>query len=112
MVGNKYQLSLGGTGLSGPEKLNVLRAAVFQGDGVEGEDGLGREENRRRILEIERLGRGVVRREEKERLPLMDVVGGREDKFDVETIICEYFIFARWGLRILLKLLCPRILSD
>lgn len=82
VVGNKYRQALGGTQLSGPEKLKVLRAAVESE-----EDGIGKEENRKRILEIERMGRGV--RAPRER---MERVGREEDegeKWDVETILSE-----------------------
>jgi protein LTV1 len=78
VVGRKYRPALGGTGLTGPEKLSVLRSAI------EGEDE-DREENRRRVLEVERATRGKekiarerVKREEDE-----------GDKWDVETILSE-----------------------
>jgi protein LTV1 len=82
VVGNKYRQALGGTQLSGPEKLQVLRAAVESE-----EEGIGKEENRKRILEIERLGRGVRAPIEK-----MSRVKREEDegeKWDVETILSE-----------------------
>ncbi|ORY34721.1 Low temperature viability protein-domain-containing protein [Naematelia encephala] len=80
IVGRRLRQSLGTTGLSGPEKLQVLRAAI-----EEGEDGLGKEENTRRILEIERLGRGVKPPPE----PKMKMLDERDqgDKWDVETIL-------------------------
>ncbi|KAK8849693.1 hypothetical protein IAR55_005028 [Kwoniella newhampshirensis] len=87
VVGRRLRPALGGTGLSGPEKLRVLRAAIDGGgDGEEGE------ENRRRILEIERENRGSgkekdrkERKEEKERVAQED-----EAKWDVETILSTY----------------------
>ena len=86
VVGRHMRQSLGTTRLSGTEKLKVLRDAVEAE-----EDGIGKEENRRRILEIERLGRsGLRRKEEREKLPMRDVVGkGDEDKWDAETIISQ-----------------------
>lgn len=89
IVGRKYKLALGGTGLSGPEKLQVLRAAV---EGQEGE-GLGKEENRRRIMELEKLGRGV-RREPRERIRADE---DRGEKWDVETILSTLLVL-RHGL--------------
>ena len=77
IVGKRLRQSLGGTALSGVEKLKVLRAAID-----DGEEGLGREENRRRILELERMGRGV-KRESKERVKMHE----DEEKWDVETIL-------------------------
>jgi protein LTV1 len=76
VVGRKYRPALGGTGLTGPEKLSVLRAAIEGGVGE-------REENRRRVLEVERMTRGKEK-VERER------VRGEEDegeKWDVETIL-------------------------
>lgn len=81
VVGRKYKQSLGGTALTGPEKLRVLRAAID-----DEEDGLGKEESRRRILEIERIGRGVKGAKEiQERIR----VDKDEEKWDVETILSE-----------------------
>jgi protein LTV1 len=80
VVGRKYRPALGGAGLTGAEKLAVLRAAV-----EEGEDGLGKEENRRRILEIEKDNRGPAR-EIRERVRREEDEG---DKWDVETILSE-----------------------
>jgi protein LTV1 len=81
VVGRKYRPALGGVGLTGAEKLAVLRSAVEVGD-----DGLGKEENRRRILEIERLGRGRGIIEEREKVSREEKEG---DKWDVETILSE-----------------------
>lgn len=75
VVGRKFRPSLGGTALSGVEKLQVLRAAIDDGD-----EGIGREENRRRILELERVGRGV---REKEKVRVEE----DKEKWDVETIL-------------------------
>ncbi len=76
VVGRRLRHSLGGTSLSGVEKLRVLRAAIDDGD-----EGLGKEENRRRILELESVGRGVKR--EKERVRVDD----EGKKWDVESIL-------------------------
>jgi len=84
VVGSKYRPALGGTGLSGVEKLAVLRAAVD--DEVEG---LGKEENTRRILEFERMERGV--KAPKERRERVKDVGIDEEKWDVESILCMCF---------------------
>ena len=80
VVGRRLRQSLGGTALSGVEKLRVLRAAIDDGD-----EGLGREENRNRILELEKMGRGV-KKEKEEKL-----VEDRE-RWDVETILSELFL--------------------
>jgi protein LTV1 len=81
VVGSKYRLSLGGTALSGPEKLRVLRDAIEDEN-----EGLGKEENRRRIMEIERMGRGVKGvREKRERVKS----DKEENQWDVETILSE-----------------------
>jgi protein LTV1 len=83
VVGSKYRPALGTTRLSGPEKLEVLRNAVEGGA-----EGLGKEENRRRILEIERIGRGAgVGKIEK-----MMKIKREEDegnKWDVETVLSK-----------------------
>jgi hypothetical protein len=81
VVGSKYRPALGGTGLTGVEKLAVLRAAVD--DEVEG---LGKEENTRRILEFERMERGV--KAPKERRERVKDEGNDEEKWDVESILC------------------------
>lgn len=79
VVGRKYRPALGGTNLTGPEKLQVLRSAV---EG-EGED---REANRELVLEIERLGRNYkAPKEKREKVK----VEGDEQKWDVETILCK-----------------------
>jgi protein LTV1 len=82
VVGRKYRPALGGVGLTGAEKLAVLRSAV-----EEGVDGLGKEENRRRILEIEKENRGPVKE-------IRERVKGEEDegdKWDVETILSRLY---------------------
>lgn len=84
VVGNRMRPAMGNTGLSGPEKLKVLRAALEDGEG----GGIGHEENRRRILEIERLGRSGKVREERD-LMAMEEVKTDKDKWDVETILSE-----------------------
>ena len=81
VVGSKYRPALGGTGLTGVEKLAVLRAAVD--DEVEG---LGKEENTRRILEFERMERGV--KAPKEKRERVKDEGNDEEKWDVESILC------------------------
>ncbi|TXT04366.1 hypothetical protein VHUM_04133 [Vanrija humicola] len=86
VVGSRMRESLGGTALTGAEKLSVLRAALEQGE--EG-DGIGREENRRRILELEQLNRGYVK-EKKEKVALRDIDEKAEPKWDVETILSTY----------------------
>jgi protein LTV1 len=80
VVGKKLQPALGGTGLTGAEKLRVLRAAV------EGE-GDAREENRQMVLRIERESRGLKAAKEK-RTRVRDEEGDG-DKWDVETILSE-----------------------
>lgn len=82
VVGSKYRPALGGTNLTGVEKLKVLRMAI-----EDETDGLGKDENRRRILEIERMGRGVKAPKEK-REKVKDEAKD-EDKWDVESILCE-----------------------
>jgi protein LTV1 len=79
VVGRRLRPALGGTGLTGPEKLQVLRSAV---EG-EGED---RDANRELVLQIERLGRGQKAPKEKREKVKVD---GEEHKWDVETILCE-----------------------
>jgi protein LTV1 len=91
VVGNRMRESLGGTALSGPEKLKVLRSALEQGD-----EGLSKEENRRRILALEKLNRGPLK-EDKERIPRAKIEPAKEDKWDVETILCELGLL-RWKL--------------
>ena len=76
VVGRRLRQSLGGNALSGVEKLRVLRAAIDDGD-----EGLGKEENRKRILVLEKLGRGFKRDEEE-----VQIDDDRE-KWDVETIL-------------------------
>lgn len=85
VVGSKYRPALGGTGLTGVEKLAVLRAAVD--DEVEG---LGKEENTRRILEFERMERGM--KAPKERRERVKDEGKDEEKWDVESILCGPFL--------------------
>lgn len=82
VVGKRLRPAVGGTSLSGPEKLQVLRSAV-EGVGEEAE------ENRRRILEIEAAGRSYVpTKEERDTLRIRDVVPEKE-KWDVESILSE-----------------------
>ncbi|CAK9784025.1 LTV-domain-containing protein [Cutaneotrichosporon oleaginosum] len=83
VVGRRMRESLGGTALSGPEKLRVLRAALE--DGVEGPT---REENRRRILDIERRIETGEYRDIKETMDRREVEP--EHKWDVETILSTY----------------------
>ncbi|OWZ37847.1 protein LTV1 [Cryptococcus neoformans c45] len=78
VVGRRLRPALGGTTLSGPEKLKVLRSAI------EGE-GDFKDDNRKRIKEIEKeeMGKGRTKlREEK-----VKIVGEEEQKWDVETIL-------------------------
>lgn len=82
VVGRRMRESLGGTALSGPEKLRVLRSAL-----EDGEEGPTREENRRRILDLERrLELGL--KDDKEVLDRREVEP-EKDKWDVETILCK-----------------------
>lgn len=85
VVGRRMREAVGSNSLSGPEKLQVLRAALEEADDG---TGIGHEENRRRILELERLGRGYVK-EDKELLR-MEEVQPEKEKWDVETILSEY----------------------
>jgi protein LTV1 len=91
VVGSKYRPALGGTGLTGVEKLAVLRAAVD--DEVEG---LGKEENTRRILEFERMERGV--KAPKEKRERVKDEGNDEEKWDVESILCTsiHNLYQEW----------------
>ena len=82
VVGSKYRPALGGTSLTGAEKLRVLRMAV-----EDETDGLGKEENRRRIMEIEKMGRGV--KAPKEKRERVRDEGKAEEKWDVESILCK-----------------------
>ncbi|EAL19573.1 hypothetical protein CNBG2020 [Cryptococcus deneoformans B-3501A] len=78
VVGRRLRPALGGTTMSGPEKLKVLRSAI------EGE-GDFKDDNRKRIKEIEKeeMGKGRTKlREEK-----VKIVGEEEQKWDVETIL-------------------------
>ena len=80
VVGRRMRPALGGTGLTGLEKLQVLRSAVDGG----GEE---KEENRRRVLKVERENRGVrAKREQRVTVNEKDV-----DKWDVETILSEWW---------------------
>lgn len=78
VVGRRLRQSLGGNALSGVEKLRVLRAAIDDSD-----QGLGKAENRKRILEIEKLGRGLKRNEGEVQVH----VDEDREKWDVETIL-------------------------
>lgn len=83
VVGRRLRPALGGTTLSGPEKLKVLRSAI------EGE-GDFRDDNRKRIKEIEKeeMGKGRTKlREEK-----VKIIGEEEQKWDVQTILSKLFI--------------------
>jgi protein LTV1 len=82
VVGRRMRESLGGTALSGPEKLRVLRSAL-----EDGEEGPGREENRRRIFDLERRLETGEYKDIKESIPRREVEP--EAKWDVETILCE-----------------------
>lgn len=91
VVGSKYRPALGGTGLTGAEKLAVLRRAVDDED-----EGLGKEENTRRILEFERMERGV--KAPKERRERVKDEGKDEEKWDVESILCTTLLLLLWDL--------------
>lgn len=81
VVGRRLRPALGGTTLSGPEKLKVLRSAI------EGE-GDFRDDNRKRIKEIEKeeMGKGRTKlREEK-----VKIISEEEQKWDVETILSKF----------------------
>lgn len=78
VVGRRMRPALGGTGLTGPEKLQVLRSAV-EGEGDD------RDANRQLVLEIERLGRGQKAPKEKREKVKVD----EAEKWDVESVLCE-----------------------
>lgn len=77
VVGRRMRPALGGTGLTGVEKLSVLRSAV-EGEGDD------KEANRQLVLEIERLGRGQKAPKEKKEKVKVEA----QEKWDVETILC------------------------
>ncbi|ORX37700.1 Low temperature viability protein-domain-containing protein [Kockovaella imperatae] len=81
VVGKRLRPALGGTGLSGPEKLQVLRAAV------EGEHGEEKEKNRKRVMEIERMGRGLHAFDDEEEDKVEET---HAERWDVETILTTY----------------------
>lgn len=83
VVGRRMREALGGTALSGPEKLRVLRSAL-----EDGEEGPSREENRRRILDLERRIETGEYKDVKEGIDRREVVP--EHKWDVETILCTW----------------------
>lgn len=78
VVGRRMRPALGGTGLTGPEKLQVLRSAV-EGSGED------KDANRQLVLEIERLGRGQkAPKEKREKVKVNEA-----EKWDVESVLCE-----------------------
>lgn len=83
VVGNRMRAALGTTALSGPEKLSVLRAAL-----QDGEEGPTTEENRARILDIERRIEMGTYKDIKEDLDRREVEPDK-NKWDVETILCK-----------------------
>lgn len=83
VVGNRMRESLGTTGLSGPDKLKVLRSAL-----EDGEQGPSQEDNRRRIFDLERRIQDGTYKEEQDALERSSVVKDK-DQWDVETILCE-----------------------
>jgi len=97
-VGSKWRQSLGGTALSGLEKLKVLRAAIENGD-----DALGPTENRRRILEMEKRDEIMPVLEKRERIRREEDEG---EKWDAESILCAFnrytveWALTGWQLRI------------
>ncbi|OCF61977.1 40S ribosomal protein S27 [Kwoniella mangroviensis CBS 10435] len=84
VVGRRMRPALGGTALTGTERFGVLRAAI------DGEDDL-RDENRRRILQIEQedrengKAREKVKKESKEKVEQPEA-----EKWDVQTILSTY----------------------
>ncbi|WVO17227.1 hypothetical protein L204_104919 [Cryptococcus depauperatus] len=80
VVGRRLRPALGGTGLSGPEKLKILRSAI-EGEGEHKED------NRKRIKEIE-----IEDMNNWDRVKLMNEnnVDGDKPKWDVESILSTY----------------------
>ncbi|WWC92817.1 uncharacterized protein L201_007776 [Kwoniella dendrophila CBS 6074] len=84
IVGRRMRPALGGTGFTGAERFGVLR------DAIDGEDNL-REENRRRILQMEKEDRENGRTREKvKREPKEKVEQPDEEKWDVQTILSTY----------------------
>ncbi|BEI79558.1 hypothetical protein CcaverHIS002_0100870 [Cutaneotrichosporon cavernicola] len=83
VVGRRMREAVGGTKLTGPEKLAVIRAAL-----EDEEEGPGRAENRRRILDLERRIETGQYRDIKESIDRREVEP--EAKWDVETILSTY----------------------
>ncbi|WVQ95802.1 hypothetical protein IAU59_002901 [Kwoniella sp. CBS 9459] len=86
VVGRRLRPALGGTGLTGTEKLSVLRAAI------EGEDEV-KEENRRRIMRIEEEDREKMQNRDKTKKTKeakVKVAEPEEEKWDVQTILTTY----------------------
>ncbi|WWC65848.1 uncharacterized protein I303_108470 [Kwoniella dejecticola CBS 10117] len=84
VVGRRMKPALGGTGLTGAERFGVLREAI------DGEDDL-REENRRRILQLEKEDRESVQiRDRLKKEPKVKVEQPEEEKWDVQTILTTY----------------------
>lgn len=84
VVGNRMQPVLGGFGLTGAEKLQILRANMLEED--DGAVDVAREELRRKI----HAGEG--RKEVKEPILMPTMVHDKKDKWDVETILCEFIV--------------------
>ncbi|EIW71508.1 hypothetical protein TREMEDRAFT_27740 [Tremella mesenterica DSM 1558] len=83
ILGSHMRPSLGSTSLTGPEKLRVLRNAI------DSDEGVGKEENRRRIMELERITR-EYQKEDRDKLPMREIVGKDRDQWDAQTIISTY----------------------
>ncbi|OCF42599.1 protein LTV1 [Kwoniella heveanensis CBS 569] len=86
VVGRRLRPALGGTGLTGTEKLSVLRSAI------EGEDE-AKEENRRRIMRIEEEDRERMKNRDRTKKTKEDkerVAEPEEEKWDVQTILTTY----------------------
>ncbi|WVF68249.1 hypothetical protein IAT40_003014 [Kwoniella sp. CBS 6097] len=87
VVGRRLRPALGGTGLTGTEKLSVLRSAI------EGEDE-AKEENRRRIMRIEEEDREKMKNRDKTKKTKEEKVKvaaePEEEKWDVQTILTTY----------------------
>lgn len=91
VVGNRMQPVLGGFGLTGAEKLQILRANMLEEDS--GAVDQAREELRRKIKD------GEGRKEVKEPILMPTMMGDKKDKWDVETILCELCPFGATATR-------------
>ncbi|WWC73679.1 uncharacterized protein I206_107651 [Kwoniella pini CBS 10737] len=84
VVGRRMKPVLGHTGFTGAERFGVLR------DAIDGEGDL-REENRRRILQMEKEDRESLQlRDRTKKEPKVKVEQPEEEKWDVQTILTTY----------------------